>query len=616
MSRAAAGPEGHVRRARRRRARARRARGRPRAASSSAPATSASRRPTFEATELFARGVGESTDVVQKEMYTFDDGGGRSLTLRPEGTAPVCRAYIEHGMHKRPQPVKLWYLSSFFRRERPQAGPLPPVLADRRGGDRLRRPGRRRRADPPARRAARGARRARAAAAARERSARRRRAPPTARSCRPTCARTRTELSRRGARAHRPQPAARLRRRPPRHARGDGGRAAAARPPRRRGRASTSPRSRALLDAAGVAYEVDPTLVRGLDYYTRTVFEFTSDALGAQSRRRRRRALRRARRAARRRRRRPAWAGRRASSGSCSPRRAPPVAPPPLDLYVAYAGPEHARRGLPARRRRAPGRPRGAARARRALAEGPAQAGRPGRRPLRCDPGRRRASRSRTWRSGEQQTVEAETGHAPHPRGDRCEAAARQRATATAGPASCARGATSARAVRVAGWVHRRRDHGGLIFIDLRDRSGLVQLVFHPETAAEAFALAETLRSEHVRHASPARSSRREAGNVNPNLAHRRDRARRRRAPSGWPRPTTPPFPVDEDGAGRRDAAPAPPRPRPAPRADAHAMTAAPHGHPRDARLPRRARLPRDRDADPHPLDARGRARLPRARRG
>ena len=78
--------------------------------------------PTFEATELFARGVGEATDIVQKEMYSFSDGGGRSLTLRPEGTAPVCRAYIEHGMHKWPQPVKLWYLSSFFRAETPQKG--------------------------------------------------------------------------------------------------------------------------------------------------------------------------------------------------------------------------------------------------------------------------------------------------------------------------------------------------------------------------------------------------------------------------------------------------------------------------------------------------------------
>ena len=78
--------------------------------------------PTFEATELFARGVGESTDIVRKEMFTLRGRGGRSLTLRPEGTAPVCRAYVEHGMHKRRQPVKLWYLSSFFRHERAQAG--------------------------------------------------------------------------------------------------------------------------------------------------------------------------------------------------------------------------------------------------------------------------------------------------------------------------------------------------------------------------------------------------------------------------------------------------------------------------------------------------------------
>jgi histidyl-tRNA synthetase len=78
--------------------------------------------PTFEATQLFSRTVGEATDVVQKEMYTFADNSGESLTLRPEGTAPVVRSYLEHGMHKLPQPVKLWYLSSFFRYERPQAG--------------------------------------------------------------------------------------------------------------------------------------------------------------------------------------------------------------------------------------------------------------------------------------------------------------------------------------------------------------------------------------------------------------------------------------------------------------------------------------------------------------
>jgi histidyl-tRNA synthetase len=78
--------------------------------------------PVFEDTELFERGVGQSTDIVRKEMFTFEDKGGRSLTLRPEGTAPICRAYVEHGMHKLAQPVKLWYLGPFFRHERPQAG--------------------------------------------------------------------------------------------------------------------------------------------------------------------------------------------------------------------------------------------------------------------------------------------------------------------------------------------------------------------------------------------------------------------------------------------------------------------------------------------------------------
>src|ERR1700722_9058579 len=78
--------------------------------------------PTFEATELFARGVGGATDIVRKEMYSFDDGGGGSLALRPRGTAPVARAYMEHGMHKLPQPVKLWYLCTYFRAEAPQKG--------------------------------------------------------------------------------------------------------------------------------------------------------------------------------------------------------------------------------------------------------------------------------------------------------------------------------------------------------------------------------------------------------------------------------------------------------------------------------------------------------------
>src|SRR5881396_2281298 len=78
--------------------------------------------PAFEDTNLFERGVGRSTDIVRKEMFTFEDKGGRSITLRPEGTAPICRAYVEHGMHKLGQPVKLWYAGPFFRHEAPQAG--------------------------------------------------------------------------------------------------------------------------------------------------------------------------------------------------------------------------------------------------------------------------------------------------------------------------------------------------------------------------------------------------------------------------------------------------------------------------------------------------------------
>jgi histidyl-tRNA synthetase len=78
--------------------------------------------PVFEDTDLFTRGVGESTDVVSKEMYTFEDRGGRSITLRPEGTAGVMRAVIEHGLDRGQLPTKLYYSGAFFRAERPQAG--------------------------------------------------------------------------------------------------------------------------------------------------------------------------------------------------------------------------------------------------------------------------------------------------------------------------------------------------------------------------------------------------------------------------------------------------------------------------------------------------------------
>src|SRR5438309_747546 len=81
------------------------------------------RTPTFEDTGLFYHGAGDTTDVVEKEMYSFHDKGGADITLRAEGTAPIVRAYLEHGMHARPQPLRLFSLINAFRYDRPQAGP-------------------------------------------------------------------------------------------------------------------------------------------------------------------------------------------------------------------------------------------------------------------------------------------------------------------------------------------------------------------------------------------------------------------------------------------------------------------------------------------------------------
>ncbi len=78
--------------------------------------------PIFESTDLFQRGIGEATDIVEKEMYTFEDKGGRSITLRPEGTASVMRAYLQHKIYGQTQPTKYFYNGPMFRYERPQAG--------------------------------------------------------------------------------------------------------------------------------------------------------------------------------------------------------------------------------------------------------------------------------------------------------------------------------------------------------------------------------------------------------------------------------------------------------------------------------------------------------------
>ena len=236
--------------------------------------------PTLEATELFARGVGGSTDIVQKEMYTLTDGGGRSLTLRPEGTAPVCRAYVEHGMHKRAQPVKLWYASSFFRYERAQAGRYRQfwqVGAEALGSE-----------DPAVdaesivllgrllgEMGVKARLRLSSLGSSESRAAHRERLQAHLRS-------HEAELSE--------EVRGRIELNPLRAFDSDheGTRGVMQSAPRLLEHLSGEDAAhfaevRALLDEARVSYEVDSTLVRGLDYYTRTVFEFTSDALGAQS---------------------------------------------------------------------------------------------------------------------------------------------------------------------------------------------------------------------------------------------------------------------------------------------------------------------------------------------
>ncbi|GIK77351.1 MAG: histidine--tRNA ligase [Actinomycetes bacterium] len=237
--------------------------------------------PIFEDTGLFARGVGEATDIVRKEMFTFEDRGGRSVTLRPEGTAPVCRAYVEHGMHRLPQPVKLSYSGPFFRYERPQEGRfrqfhqigaeaigsgsplvdaelillLAGTLADL-GID-----------DVELRLSSLGSPAARARYRDELREFLRSREDELAPGVRdridanPMRAFDSDDAATRAVMKSAPRMLDRLD--------GEDAKHFAA--------------VRELLDDAGLAYRLDGTLVRGLDYYNRTVFEFTCDRLGAQS---------------------------------------------------------------------------------------------------------------------------------------------------------------------------------------------------------------------------------------------------------------------------------------------------------------------------------------------
>jgi histidyl-tRNA synthetase len=237
--------------------------------------------PVFEETELFARGVGESTDIVRKEMFTFSDQGGRSLTLRPEATAGICRAYIGEGMHRLPQPVKLWWYGPLFRHERPQAGrfrQFTQLDAEAIGSDsplvdaelivlldellrELGVPGLDLRLGSLGSPAARAAYRDELRAYLHDHEG-------------DLAGDVRDRIDENPLRAFdskHERTAAVMASAPTmldRLAGEDAGHFAAV---------------RGLLERAGVPYEVDARLVRGLDYYTRTVFEFHCDRLGAQS---------------------------------------------------------------------------------------------------------------------------------------------------------------------------------------------------------------------------------------------------------------------------------------------------------------------------------------------
>jgi histidyl-tRNA synthetase len=237
--------------------------------------------PVFEDTELFARGVGASTDIVRKEMFTFSDQGGRSITLRPEATASIARAYIQHGMQKLPQPVKLWWYGPLFRHERPQAGrfrQFTQLDAEVIGSDsplvdaelivlldellrRLAVPEMTLKLGSLGSLESRGAYRNELIAYLREHEDRLDRDVRDRIDENPLRAFDSKDPDTQQVMTDAPKMLD--------HLDSDD--------------AEHFATVRRLLDNAGVAYEVDPAIVRGLDYYTRTVFEFHSARLGAQS---------------------------------------------------------------------------------------------------------------------------------------------------------------------------------------------------------------------------------------------------------------------------------------------------------------------------------------------
>ncbi len=432
--------------------------------------------PVFEDTELFARTSGEGSDVVSKEMYTFTDRGDRSLTLRAEATAPIVRAYLEHGLHREPQPQKLYTHETIYRYGRPQKGryrehwqldveaigsedpavdaeviQLYDALLGRLGitdyrlelnsiGDPACRPAYLDRlrpwlADHEAELDEDDARAGAAESAARARQHR----GQAARRCRPCCGQAPTigDALCDACREH----FAEVRR---------------------------------YLDAFGVRYEVVPTLVRGLDYYTRTTWEFVGLEGGSQS------TL--------------SGGGRYDGLAEALGGRPTPGVGFGAGIERLILALEQSGVDVPAEERhrrllRLPGRSRPSGRARRdasaarggpplrrrlcrPVGEGPAHAGGAARR----EAGRRRRagdrSRSNRLGAGRVKWRDLYCGDV--------------------------RAEHVGQRLALSGWVARRRDHGGLVFIDLRDHTGACQLVINPDRAPEAHAAAHEIRNEFV----------------------------------------------------------------------------------------------------------------------
>jgi histidyl-tRNA synthetase len=439
--------------------------------------------PVFEATDLFSRGVGESTDVVTKEMFTFADRADRSLTLRPEGTVGVLRAALDAGLHKGQLPVKLRYAGPMFRAERPQAGryrQFQQVGIEALG------------LDDPALDAEVVALAWQAYAGLGLSGVRLLLTSLGDPACRPAYRQALADFltsldldedTRRRAELNplrvlddkRPAVQAQLADAPLMPD--------ALCDPCREHLAAVQ----AGLDALGVPYEPAPRLVRGLDYYMRTTFEFVHDGLGAQS---------------------AAGGGGRydglseaiggpplpgigwamgvertilALRARASSR--PPSRPSPSSSSRS-ARRQGARRrpGRPAARRRAGRRPR----LRRPWHEGRHEGGRPVRRGLRRRAGRPRPGRRRGPAQGPARPrAVRRTARAP----DRPPAGGA--AVIRTHEAGTLREEHAGTTVTLTGWVARRRDHGGVAFLDLRDGSGIAQVVVREND------IAHDLRAEY-----------------------------------------------------------------------------------------------------------------------